>query len=184
MAYSDDGKKHDRNVLIAAVVLLVAVTYWRQWPLIIVPFVMVIWGLYFSPDLDLSDSGSAKGGACRAWHRWRRLGLGWFWKPYGYRYTHRSPLTHSIWPGTFIRLLYISQPAILILLASLLLVRIKFPNLLPSDLFLKVDLLSPKQIYIVLKEAAYWPLRVLLGCILGDIIHLLSDKIYPDHWIK
>lgn len=59
-------------------------------------------GLLLSPDLDLSNSAWK----CKAWHRWNRLNLGWYWKPYGLL-PHRSPLSH--WPlvGTAGRVIYV-----------------------------------------------------------------------------
>ena len=164
MTWSADGDKHDRRCIVVAIAVGGAVTLWGQPTLgMRMATSIITWGLLFSPDLDLADTGRHQGGGCKAWHRWKRMGLGWVWKPYGHAFKHRSPFTHSLIPGTLLRLLYVlALPLVFWIWKA-------FPNF--------ASLLAQ------LKELST-PILILIGCcFISDVVHLITDKIPPKDWL-
>jgi uncharacterized metal-binding protein len=66
----------------------------------------VFGALYLSPDLDCKGSHR-----CKAYHRWRRLGVGSYWRAYAQTIPHhRHWLSHSIVVGTVYRLAWLLFP--------------------------------------------------------------------------
>jgi uncharacterized metal-binding protein len=175
MTWSKDGDKHDRNCVIGAIAVIVVVTKLGHPALIGMAPMIVIWGLFFSPDLDLSETGRQNGGGCKAWHRWKRLGLGWLWKPYGKAFKHRSPYTHSLIPGTLVRLGYVFILPILLGLGYYLTIL--------SPAISTFDLQVIKGSLIVLKPLSGIVFAILGSCFIADGIHLITDKIPLKDWI-
>ena len=175
ITWSADGDKHDRNCVIGAIAVAGLVTKLGHPALIGMAPVIVVWGLFFSPDLDLSETGRRNGGGCKAWHRWKRLGLGWVWKPYGKAFKHRSPFTHSLIPGTLLRLLYVFTLPLLFGLGYYL--KILGPS------FSTLDPQVIKEALLVLKPFGHIALACIGSCFIADAIHLITDKIPLKDWI-
>lgn len=111
-----DGDYHDALTIAAALPI-----GWLAWHLlppgsaIALTAAHILGGLWLSPDLDLPR----KGRRCKAWHRWRRVGLGWFWNLYpGMVGKHRSWLSHYPILGTAGRLAYLSPLWLPVAIAS------------------------------------------------------------------
>jgi uncharacterized metal-binding protein len=169
MTWNRDGDKHDHNAAItAALVLIGGIISMHLIEGILISATVVVWGLWFSPDLDLSESGRWKGGACKAWHRWKRIGLGWFWKPYGRAIKHRNPFSHSLFPGTLIRLIYVLIiPALVALAFNFQL--ISLPDFIGQHL--------PYQITFTRKFYELIMKSILTGALIADAVHLATDGI-------
>lgn len=102
------------------------------------------WELWGTCDNDIDTRSSRKG----PWYR--RLWVCW-WKKYALRTPHRSKLSHSIFPGTFLRLGVGCWP---ILWGMLL-----YSVMVSGGVFHLMD----------------WSIAVLCGCIAADTLHLLKD---------
>lgn len=171
MTWSADGDKHDRRCVFVAIALGAFVTL-LGYPSLGIRMALIItaWGLLFSPDLDLADTGRHQGGGCKAWHRWKRAGLGWVWKPYGHAFKHRSKFSHTLIPGTLLRLLYVGLPWFALYLYF-------------SD-FNFGRLLSPSLEQISqLKELSIQVFINIGCCFIADSVHLITDKISPKEWL-
>ena len=166
---------HDRRCLAAAVTIGGLLTLTGR-PLIGLQATATIsiWGLMFSPDLDLADTGRHQGGGCKAWHRWKRMGLGWCWKPYGFLIKHRSPYSHTLIPGTLIRLLYVFIPFV-----------VGYLFIAKPDLWIIFDkLVSLDKEYLKsLEPLSSNIFLLLLWCFTADSIHLYSDNIPLKDWL-
>lgn len=172
MTWSSDGDKHDRRCIVVAIAIGGAVTFLGQPALSIkMATTIIIWGLLFSPDLDLADTGRHQGGGCKAWHRWKRMGLGWLWKPYGHAFKHRSPFTHSLIPGTLLRLLYVLALPIAFWIWKT-----------QPDLMAWVDW-NAEQIE-QFKEQSISVFTLIACCFIADIVHLITDRIHPKDWLQ
>lgn len=169
--WSADGDKHDRHCIVAAIAVGGAVTLFGQPALgISMALTITAWGLLFSPDLDLANTGRHQSGGCKAWHRWKRAGLGWYWKPYGYAFKHRSKFSHTLIPGTLLRILYVVLPV--------LLVYVRFSGFDLGILF------QADQAQVVQLKALVINICVHLSCcFIADIVHLITDKIPPKDWM-
>ncbi len=103
-----DGDYHDILTITTALVCgaaAIARDSTPEAPAIAFIVSIVFGGLWLSPDLDLPR----RGWRCKAWHRWQRIGLGWYWAIYpGLVGKHRSWLSHSLVIGSAVRLLYVA----------------------------------------------------------------------------
>lgn len=170
--WSADGDKHDRRCIIVAIVVGGVATKLGYPALgIKMALIMITWGLLFSPDLDLADTGRWQSGGCKAWHRWKRAGLGWFWKPYGHAFKHRSVYSHTLIPGTLIRLLYVCLPFCCLYLVC---VRPDISTVFKNALALKESL----------KALALQALFIFSSCFIADAVHLSTDNIPPKEWLQ
>jgi uncharacterized metal-binding protein len=171
--WNADGDGHDRNAIIAGVVVggLMA-RYGYPVTGVASTAQIIIWGLLFSPDLDLSDTGRKQGGGCKAWHRWKRMGLGWFWKPYGRAIGHRSIKSHSLIPGTLIRFFY--SLSIPLILGTVWIIKYGVPE------FLLIENLG----WNTLKRLTIMLLVTLANCMIADAVHLIRDGIAIKEWFN
>jgi uncharacterized metal-binding protein len=158
MTFQSDGSRHEFYCLFMGTGVALSNSPWGfntfTWIEASIFWVLImVWGFYFSPDLDLSD-GAWK---CKAWHRWKRLRLGWFWIPYGMLFKHRSGWSHSLLPGTAVRLGYALIPLVLIGAALF-----QVWSLIRNPLFINV-----------------WLLIFLIGqaALLADLVHLTVDAL-------
>jgi uncharacterized metal-binding protein len=98
------------------------------------------------------------------------LRLGWFWKPYGLVIKHRDPASHSLFPGTFVRIGYVCFVPTLVALAFHFQL-ISLPDFIWEYLPNLPDIKFTKHFY-------EWVGRSLLvGCLMADGIHLWTDKL-------
>lgn len=175
MTWSADGDKHDRRCIVVALALGGGIAALGHPVLgLKAGITITTWGLLFSPDLDLSNTGRHQGGGCKAWHRWKRMRLGWFWKPYGYLIPHRSEFSHTLIPGTLLRLLYV-----LIVPGLLWLWQSDFDF---STLIKEIEPLSAEQLK-AQKDFVLYALFYLSCCFTADAVHLWTDNIPFKKWI-
>lgn len=122
--------------------------------------------LFLSPDLDLPNSKSQM-----AWGWFR-----WIWWPYHKAFNHRG-VSHMVIVGTLTRVLYLAVSAFLILylleVIGNLWIRPSFGVLLKS---LKISLIESG--VAIVKVGRYYIkelLIILIGFVLADALHILSD---------
>jgi uncharacterized metal-binding protein len=110
-----DGNVHEKFGIAATIGAGVAIA------IVTIPvngFMFAIGGifgtLYLSPDLDCRGARRAK-----SWHRWRRLGLGWYWSLYARTIPHhRHWLSHSPVIATVYRLVWLLAPVLILTVAT------------------------------------------------------------------
>lgn len=123
-------------------------------------------GLLFSPDLDLKS---------RPYRRWRMLRF--IWIPYQKMVPHRSWISHSLFLGPLLRILYFAVVMSLLTFLVLAIINALTP-IDPTGTFVRAA-----------SDIRYWieahPLVVAyagVGFILGGASHTVTDSIWS--WIK
>jgi uncharacterized metal-binding protein len=102
------------------------------------------------------------------------MGLGWFWKPYGYAFSHRSRFSHTLIPGTVLRLLYVLIVPIIIWIWT--------SDFDFSSLVKEIQPLSAEQLK-AQKNFVLYALFYLSCCFIADAVHLWTDNIPFKKWI-
>ena len=106
MLFKQDYKNHDLAGFLFAIGLLASSTVHDNSDLLSVSVLVLVFTLLLSPDLDLADRRYGS----RCVNRWRIVYLGWFWKPYGEMFKHRSWFTHCPGLASAIKVIYLSAP--------------------------------------------------------------------------
>lgn len=114
-------------------------------------------GLMFGPDLDLYSIQFKRWGCLR-----------WIWIPYQKAIRHRSVLSHGLFIGTTLRILYLS-----IWLSLLGIFCLGIAQLI-WNVGWNWQFLTSKAKFTLTQHTAYW-LALYLGLELGAISHILSD---------
>lgn len=110
------------------------------------------WELWGTCDNDIDTRSPHKGSWLRRfWVRW--------WKRYALSTAHRSRLSHSIWPGTFLRLGVGCWPILWLMVLHAIIVDGGASQQMP------------------------WALSVLAGCIVADCVHMAKDGYAPWEWL-
>lgn len=101
-----DGDRHDFWATLVVSLVAVLILYYKGDPVYGIAFFVggLLQTYWLSPDLDIPSNKIP----CKAWHRWKRLGLGWYWRLYTALIPyHRHIASHLPGLGTCLRLLYL-----------------------------------------------------------------------------
>lgn len=128
----------------------------------------IVLQIVMSPDQDV-DAGYIGD------YYMRKLWLGWWWKllwnPYKLIVKHRSFLSHSIIFGTANRILYLISPILFCILA------LRF-DLIPRSLVSQISSLPLiAGALFMYNECPSCFVDLIIGLCIGDIIHIIFDKL-------
>ena len=121
----------------------------------------VVSGLLFSPDLDLHST---------PYRRWRKLR--WIWLPYRRLVPHRSWISHSMFVGPLVRIVYFAGVLSLLTLAVLALLNLVVP-VDPTGTLLRTANTVTHWIEAHPATVGY----ALAGFVLGAAAHTLTDTV-------
>lgn len=120
------------------------------WEFYITAVTIPLWELYGTCDNDIDTRSPCRG----PWYR--KLWVKW-WKNYALRTAHRSRLSHSILPGTFLRLGVGLWPVCWVVVIAEVIWDI--PYLIPATI------------------------AVVSGCVIADCVHMAKDGYWPTEWL-
>lgn len=103
-----DGKRVLRVVLPLSVIIALVTIVWRDaWQVAIGLYLGALCGYAITPDADHTAMTREEYRAMRKWKVFGAVLVGYM-TPYAYLVPHRSRLSHSIFPGTLLRILYVT----------------------------------------------------------------------------
>jgi uncharacterized metal-binding protein len=129
-----DGHLHEKDArrvirVFVPLSVLIAASFpvWREaWQVALGLFLGVLCGYAITPDADHKAMTREE---YRAMKKWGILGafLVAYMTPYAYLFPHRSKWSHSLIPGTILRILYVLLPLVILAVVLLIAYNVKVP---------------------------------------------------------